>query len=136
MGKIQYIHKLYNDIYAKLKSSEDLKKYVTNVYGYLPKQITIPYLVLHIVNYNNLYMLSDFAMKAKFACEVYTYSMEDMFSVMKSIDLVLEDIRYSSNETILESNSTLNQSGEILHSTINFDILLKGGKNEQTTTKN
>lgn len=130
MEKVQSIYKLYNDIYAKLRANDSLKKYVTNVYNYLPKQVTIPYLVLHMVNYKNLYMLSDFAMKVRFACDVYTYHIENMFSIMELVDLTLDGIRYSSNETILESNSTLNQRGEILHSTINFDILLKGGSNE------
>jgi hypothetical protein len=42
--KIQVINELYNSVYAALKANSDLKKYVTNIYDYLPKQVTIPYL--------------------------------------------------------------------------------------------
>ncbi|WP_353271219.1 hypothetical protein [Wolbachia endosymbiont (group A) of Alloplasta piceator] len=45
MEKIQAINELYNSIYAALKANSDLRKYVTNIYDYLPKQVTIPYLI-------------------------------------------------------------------------------------------
>ncbi len=72
MEKIQIINELYNSIYAALKANSDLKKYVTNIYDYLPKQVTIPYLRLRIVNYVNLHMLSNFATKVRFSCDIYT----------------------------------------------------------------
>ncbi|WP_458695376.1 tail completion protein gp17 [Wolbachia endosymbiont of Oedothorax gibbosus] len=73
MKKIQAINELYSSIYAALKANSDLRKYVTNIYDYLPKQVTIPYLRLRVVNYNNLHMLSNFATKARFSCDIYTY---------------------------------------------------------------
>ncbi|MFP3021723.1 MAG: hypothetical protein ACEY3K_01855, partial [Wolbachia sp.] len=73
MEKIQAINELYNSIYAALKANSDLRKYVTNIYDYLPKQVTIPYLRLRVVNYNNLHMLSNFATKARFSCDIYSY---------------------------------------------------------------
>ncbi|MDM8334799.1 hypothetical protein QUS22_00055 [Wolbachia pipientis] len=63
MEKIQAINELYNSIYAALKTDPGLKKHVTNIYDYLPKQVTILYLRLCIVNYNDLHMLSNFATK-------------------------------------------------------------------------
>ncbi|WP_319605112.1 tail completion protein gp17 [Wolbachia endosymbiont (group A) of Andrena hattorfiana] len=128
--------KLYNSIYAALKANSDLRKYVTNIYDYLPKQVTIPYLRLHVVNYNNLHMLSNFATKARFSCDIYTHHVGSMFAIIRHINLILKSIKYSDNETILESNCAMSQHDEILHSTINFDILMKGGDNEQITAKN
>ncbi|TVS92324.1 DUF3168 domain-containing protein [Wolbachia pipientis] len=136
MEKIQIINELYNSIYAALKANSDLKKYVTNIYDYLPKQVTIPYLRLRVVNYNNLHMLSNFATKARFSCDIYTHHIGSMFAIIRHINLILKSIKYSDNETILESNCTMSQHDEILHSTINFDILMKGGDNEQITAKN
>ncbi|WP_341812545.1 DUF3168 domain-containing protein [Wolbachia endosymbiont (group A) of Conops quadrifasciatus] len=103
---------------------------------YLPKQVTIPYLRLHVVNYNNLHMLSNFATKARFSCDIYTHHIGSMFAIIRHINLMLKSIKYSDNETILESNCAMSQHDEILHSTINFDILMKGGDNEQITAKN
>ncbi|WP_264732286.1 MULTISPECIES: tail completion protein gp17 [unclassified Wolbachia] len=136
MEKIQAINELYNSIYAALKANSDLRKYVTNIYDYLPKQVTIPYLRLHVVNYNNLHMLSNFATKARFSCDIYTHHIGSMFAIIRHINLILKSIKYSDNETILESNCAMSQHDEILHSTINFDILMKGGDNEQITAKN
>lgn len=136
MEKIQAINELYNSIYAALKANSDLRKYVTNIYDYLPKQVTIPYLRLHVVNYNNLHMLSNFATKARFSCDIYTHHIGSMFAIIRHINLILKSIKYSDNETILESNCAMSQHDEILHSTINFDILIKGGNNEQITAKN
>ncbi|MBV2145224.1 DUF3168 domain-containing protein [Wolbachia endosymbiont of Listronotus oregonensis] len=136
MEKIQAINELYNSIYAALKANSDLRKYVTNIYDYLPKQVTIPYLRLHVVNYNNLHMLSNFATKARFSCDIYTHHIGSMFAIIRHINLILKSIKYSDNETILESNCAISQHDEILHSTINFDILMKGGDNEQITAKN
>ncbi|WP_395462659.1 DUF3168 domain-containing protein [Wolbachia endosymbiont of Cantharis cryptica] len=136
MEKIQAINELYNSIYAALKANSDLRKYVTNIYDYLPKQVTIPYLRLHIVNYNNLHMLSNFAAKARFSCDIYAYHIDSMFAITKHINLILKDIKYSDNEAVLESNCAMDQHDEILHSTINFDIFIKGGDNEQITAKN
>ncbi|WP_386086856.1 DUF3168 domain-containing protein [Wolbachia endosymbiont (group A) of Norellia spinipes] len=136
MEKIQAINELYNSIYAALKANSDLRKYVTNIYDYLPKQVTIPYLRLHVVNYNNLHMLSNFATKARFSCDIYTHHIGSMFAIIRHINLILKSIKYSDNETILESNCAISQRDEILHSTINFDILMKGGDNEQITAKN
>lgn len=136
MKKIQAINELYNSIYAALKANSDLRKYVTNIYDYLPKQVTIPYLRLHVVNYNNLHMLSNFATKARFSCDIYTHHIGSMFAIIRHINLILKSIKYSDNETILESNCTMSQHDEILHSTIKFDILMKGGDNEQITAKN
>ncbi|WP_065106868.1 tail completion protein gp17, partial [Wolbachia endosymbiont of Nomada ferruginata] len=129
MEKIQAINELYNSIYAALKANSDLRKYVTNIYDYLPKQVTIPYLRLHVVNYNNLHMLSNFATKARFSCDIYTHHIGSMFAIIRHINLILKSIKYSDNETILESNCAMSQHDEILHSTINFDILIKGGDN-------
>ncbi len=136
MEKIQAINELYNSIYEALKANSDLRKYVTNIYDYLPKQVTIPYLRLHVVNYNNLHMLSNFATKARFSCDIYTHHIGSMFAIIRHINLILKSIKYSDNETILESNCAMSQHDEILHSTINFDILMKGGDNEQITAKN
>ncbi|MDR2831610.1 MAG: DUF3168 domain-containing protein [Rickettsiales bacterium] len=136
MEKIQAINELYSSIYTALKANSDLKKYVTNIYDYLPKQVTIPYLRLRVVNYNNLHMLSNFAVKARFSCDIYTNHIGSMFTIIKHINLILKSVKYSDNETVLESNCAMNQYDEILHSTINFDILIKGGNNEQITTKN
>ncbi|WP_250777325.1 DUF3168 domain-containing protein [Wolbachia pipientis] len=116
---------MYNSIYTALKANSDLKKYVTNIYDYLPKQVTIPYLKLSIISYSNLHMLSNFATKARFACDIYTYHIDSMFSIMKRINLILEGFG-----TILENNCAVDQHDEILHSTINFDIFIKGGNNE------
>jgi hypothetical protein len=124
---------LYNTIYAALKADFDLKKHVTNIYDYLPKQVTIPYLRLRMVNYNNLHMLSNFATRARFSCDIYTYHVGSMFAIIRHINLVLKSIK---GETILESNCAMDQHDEILHSTINFDIFIKGGDNEQITAKN
>ncbi|WP_353288560.1 DUF3168 domain-containing protein [Wolbachia endosymbiont (group A) of Pogonocherus hispidulus] len=136
MEKIQAINELYSSIYEALKANSDLRKYVTNIYDYLPKQVTIPYLRLHVVNYNNLHMLSNFATKARFSCDIYTHHIGSMFAIIRHINLILKSIKYSDNETILESNCAMSQHDEILHSTINFDILMKGGDNEQITAKN
>ncbi|WP_265033027.1 DUF3168 domain-containing protein [Wolbachia endosymbiont (group A) of Sicus ferrugineus] len=136
MEKIQAINELYSSIYEALKANSDLRKYVTNIYDYLPKQVTIPYLRLHVVNYNNLHMLSNFATKARFSCDIYTHHIGSMFAIIRYINLILKSIKYSDNETILESNCAMSQHDEILHSTINFDILMKGGDNEQITAKN
>lgn len=133
MEKIQVINELYNTIYAALKADSDLKKYVTNIYDYLPKQVTIPYLRLRMVNYNNLHMLSNFATRARLSCDIYTYHVGSMFAIIRHINLVLKSIK---GETILESNCAMDQHDEILHSTINFDIFIKGGDNEQITAKN
>jgi len=130
MEKIQVINELYNSIYAALKANSDLKKYVTNIYDYLPKQVTIPYLKLSIVSYSNFHMLSNFATKARFACDIYTYHMSNMLAAIRHINLVLKSIKGSDSETILESNCAVDQHDEILHSTINFDIFIKGGDNE------
>ncbi|MEY2393195.1 DUF3168 domain-containing protein [Wolbachia endosymbiont of Tettigetta isshikii] len=127
MKKIQVINELYNSIYTALKANSDLNKYVTNIYDYLPKQVTIPYLKLSIISYSNLHMLSNFATKARFACNIYTYHIDSMFSIMKRINLILEGF---DNGTILENNCAVDQHNEILHSTINFDIFIKGGNNE------
>ncbi len=70
-------------------------------------------------------MLSNFATKARFACDIYTYHIDSMFSIMKRINLILEGFG-----TILENNCAVDQHDEILHSTINFDIFIKGGNNE------
>ncbi|WP_434732385.1 DUF3168 domain-containing protein [Wolbachia endosymbiont of Zygogramma bicolorata] len=136
MEKIQAINELYSSIYEALKANSDLRKYVTNIYDYLPKQVTIPYLRLHVVNYNNLHMLSNFATKARFSCDIYTHHIGSMFAIIRHINLILKSIKYSDNETILESNCAMSQHDEILHSTISFDILMKGGDNEQITAKN
>ncbi len=136
MKKIQAINELYSSIYEALKANSDLRKYVTNIYDYLPKQVTIPYLRLRIVNYNNLHMLSNFATKARFSCDIYTYHIDSMFAIIRHINLILKSIKYSDNETILEGNCAMDQHDEILHSTINFDIFIKGGDNEQITAKN
>ncbi|MDR2548342.1 MAG: DUF3168 domain-containing protein [Rickettsiales bacterium] len=130
MEKIQVINELYNSIYAALKANSDLKKYVTNIYDYLPKQVTIPYLKLSIVSYSNFHMLSNFATKARFACDIYTYHIDSMFSIMKRINFILESIEGFDSGTILENNCAVDQHDEILHSTINFDIFIKGGDNE------
>jgi hypothetical protein len=135
MKKIQAIHELYSNIYAALKANSDLKKCVTNIYDYLPKQVTIPYMRLRVVNYNNLNMLSNFAMKAKFSCDVYTHHIDSMFAITKHISSTLKNIKYSDNEAVLESNCTMNQYDEILHSTVNFNVFIKGGNNEQITAK-
>ncbi|MGL9718082.1 MAG: tail completion protein gp17 [Wolbachia sp.] len=130
MKKIQA---MYNSIYAALKADSGLRKYVTNIYDYLPKRVTIPYLRLRVVNYNNLHMLSNFATKARFSCDIYTYHIGSMFAIIRHINLVLKSIK---GETILENDCTMDQHDEVLHSTINFDILIKGGDNEQVTAKN
>ncbi|WCR58350.1 DUF3168 domain-containing protein [Wolbachia endosymbiont of Ctenocephalides felis wCfeJ] len=136
MKKIQTISELYNSIYAALKADSGLRKYVTNVYDYLPKQVSIPYLRLRIVSYNNLHMLSNFAIKARFACDIYTYSIGSMFAAMERTDLVLKSIKSFDSETILESGCAIGQHNDILHSIIGFDIFIKGGDNEQVTAKN
>ncbi len=136
MKKIQAINELYSSIYEALKATSDLRKYVTNIYDYLPKQVTIPYLRLCVVNYNNLHMLSNFATKARFSCDIYTYHIDSMFAIIRHINLILKSIEGFNNEAILESNCAMDQHDEILHSTINFDILIKGGDNEQITAKN
>ncbi len=133
MEKIQIINELYNSIYAALKANSNLKKYVTNIYDYLPKQVTIPYLRLRIVNYVNLHMLSNFATKVRFSCDIYTYHISSMLAAIKHVSLVVKSI---SSETILESNCAINQHDEVLHSTINFDILIQGGSDEQITAEN
>ncbi|NSM56272.1 DUF3168 domain-containing protein [Wolbachia endosymbiont of Atemnus politus] len=133
MEKVQAIIELYNSIYAALKADSGLRKHVTNIYDYLPKRVSIPYLRLHVVNYNNLHMLSNFATKARFACDIYTYHIGSMFAIIRHINLVLKSIK---GETILESNCAMDQHDEILHSTINFDIFIKGVDNEQITAKN
>ncbi|BDG75455.1 hypothetical protein C1A_1020 [Wolbachia endosymbiont of Culex quinquefasciatus JHB] len=133
MEKIQIINELYDSIYAALKANSDLKKYVTNIYDYLPKQVTIPYLRLRIVNYVNLHMLSNFATKVRFSCDIYTYHISSMLAAIKHVGLVVKSI---SSETILESNCVINQHDEVLHSTINFDILIQGGSDEQITAEN
>ncbi|MDR1139504.1 MAG: DUF3168 domain-containing protein [Rickettsiales bacterium] len=130
MEKIQVINELYNSIYTALKANSDLKKYVTNIYNYLPKQVTIPYLKLSIVSYSNLHMLSNFATKARFACDIYTYHMSNMLAAIRHINLVLKSIKDFDSGTILENNCAVDQHDEILHSTINFDIFIKGGDNE------
>lgn len=135
MKKIQAIRELYSSIYAALKANSDLKKCVTNIYDYLPKQVTIPYLRLRVVNYNTLNMLSNFAVKAKFSCDIYTHHIDSMFAITKHINSTIESITYSDNEAVLESNCVMKQYDEILHSTINFNVLIKGGNNEQITTK-
>ncbi|APR98895.1 tail completion protein gp17 [Wolbachia endosymbiont of Folsomia candida] len=135
MRKIQAIHKLYSEIYTALKANSDLKQCVTNIYDYLPKQVTIPYLRLRVVNYNNLNMLSNFAVKAKFSCDIYTHHIDSMFAITKHINSTLQNIKYSDDESVSESNCTMNQYDEILHSTINFDVLIKGDNNEQIATK-
>jgi hypothetical protein len=133
MEKIQVINELYNTIYAALKADFDLKKHVTNIYDYLPKQVTIPYLRLRMANYNNLHMLSNFATRVRFSCDIYTYHVGSMFAIIRHINLVLKSIK---GETILESNCAMDHHDEILHSTINFDIFIKVGDNEQITAKN
>ncbi|WGJ61815.1 DUF3168 domain-containing protein [Wolbachia endosymbiont of Frankliniella intonsa] len=132
MEKIQIINELYNSIYAALKANSDLKKYVTNIYDYPPKQVTIPYLMC-IVNYVNLHMLSNFATKVRFSCDIYTYHISSMLAAIKHVSLVVKSI---SSETIFESNCAMNQHDEVLHSTINFDILIQGGSDEQITAEN
>jgi hypothetical protein len=122
MEKIQIINELYNTIYAALNANSDLKKHVTNIYDYLPKQVTIPYLRLRIANYINLHMLSNFAMKVRFSCDIYTYHIENMLAAIRHVSLVLKSI---SSEVILESNCAMNQHDEVLHSTINFYILIQ-----------
>ncbi len=59
-----------------------------------------------------------------------------MFAIIRHINLILKSIEGFSSEVILESNCAMDQHDEILHSTINFDILIKGGDNEQITAKN
>ncbi|MGL5029406.1 MAG: hypothetical protein ACRC6C_04925 [Wolbachia pipientis] len=103
MEKIQAINELYNSVYAALKANSDLRKYVTNIYDYLPKQVTIPYLRLRAVNYNNLHMLSNFATKARFSCDIYTYHIDSMFAIIRHINLILKSIEGFNNEAILES---------------------------------
>ncbi len=88
------------------------------------------------MNYNNLHMLSNFATKARFSCDIYTYHIDSMFAIIRHINLILKSIEGFNNEAILESNCAMDQHDEILHSTINFDILIKGGDNEQITAKN
>ncbi|NSM56608.1 DUF3168 domain-containing protein [Wolbachia endosymbiont of Atemnus politus] len=132
MKKIQVINELYNSIYAALKADSDLRKHVINIYDYLPKRVTIPYLKLHVVNYSNLHMLSNFATKARFVCDIYTFHIGSMFAIIRHINLVLKGIK---GETILKSNCAMDQHDEILHSTINFDIFIKGVDNEQITAK-
>nr|WP_225537980.1 hypothetical protein [Wolbachia endosymbiont of Mansonella perstans] len=72
-------------------------------------------------------MPSNFATKARFACDIYTYHIDSMFSIMKYINLILESF---DNRTILENNCAVDQHDEILHSTINFDIFIRRGDNE------
>ncbi|WP_264723202.1 DUF3168 domain-containing protein [Wolbachia endosymbiont (group A) of Sphecodes monilicornis] len=103
MKKIQAINELYSSIYEALKANSDLRKYVTNIYEYLPKQVTIPYLRLRVVNYNNLHMLSNFATKARFSCDIYTYHIDSMFAIIRHINLILKSIEGFSSEVILES---------------------------------
>ncbi|QOD38217.1 tail completion protein gp17 [Candidatus Wolbachia massiliensis] len=136
MEKTQAISEWYDSIYAALKADSGLRKYVTNIYNYLPKRVTIPYLRLRMVNYNNLHMLSNFAIKARFSCDIYTYHVGSVFAITRHINLILKSMKDSNNGTILESNFAMDQHDEILHSTVNFDIFLKGGNNEQITAKN
>jgi hypothetical protein len=49
---------------------------------------------------------------------------------MKRINFILESIEGFDSGTILENNCAVDQHDEILHSTINFDIFIKGGDNE------
>jgi hypothetical protein len=49
---------------------------------------------------------------------------------MKRINFILESIEGFDSGTILENNCAVDQHDEILHSTINFDIFIKGGGNE------
>ncbi len=96
----------------------------------MSKQLAIPYIRLHIANYSNLHMLTNFAVKARFSCDIYAYNIKSMFTIIKHINLVLKKIQYSSNETVLENNCIMNQLDGVLHSKINFDIFIKGGDNE------
>ncbi|MGL9681524.1 MAG: DUF3168 domain-containing protein [Wolbachia sp.] len=130
MELIQVINELYNCIYAALKVNSDLKKYVTKIYDHLPKQVTIPYLKLSIVSYSNFHMLFNFATKVRFACDIYTYYIDSMFSIMKHINFILEGIKDFDSGTILKNNCAVDQRYEILHSTINFELFIKGGGNE------
>jgi len=130
MEEIQAIH---NSIYSTLRENTNLRKYVTNIYDYLPKQVSTPYVKLHVVNYKNVHMLSNFAIKARFSCDVYTYHIDSMFNIIKHINLILKDIKYLD---IVENNCVINQYDEILHSVINFDVFFKGVSNEKITIEN
>ncbi|WP_225536418.1 hypothetical protein [Wolbachia endosymbiont of Mansonella ozzardi] len=72
-------------------------------------------------------MPPNFATKARFACDIYTYHIDSMFSIIKRINLILEGF---DSGAILENNCAVDQHDEILHSTINFDIFVRGGDNE------
>ena len=92
--------------------------------------VTIPYLKLRVVSYKNLNLISNFAVKVKLSCDVYAYHMNDVFNITKYVNLTLKNIRYSDNEIVIENNWTIGQRNEILHSVVNFDVLLKGADNE------
>nr|WP_225416072.1 hypothetical protein [Wolbachia endosymbiont of Brugia malayi] len=68
-----------------------------------------------MVNHNNLHTLSNFATKARFLCDLYTYHISSAFAVTKLINLILEGIRGLDNETILESDCAIDQHDEVSH---------------------
>ncbi|WP_253299758.1 hypothetical protein [Wolbachia endosymbiont of Chironomus riparius] len=55
-----------------------------------------------------------------------------MFNIIKHIHLILNEAEYSDNknEFVVENDCIMNQFDEVLHSTINFDILIKETDNE------
>ncbi|MDN5248249.1 MAG: DUF3168 domain-containing protein [Wolbachia endosymbiont of Tyrophagus putrescentiae] len=130
MEKIQTI---YNNIYSMLKDNTELNKHVTNIYNYLPKTVTIPYLRLYVAGYN---MLSQSSVKAKLSCDVYTYQMDNTFNIIKCINSTIQNIKCPNNAMVVQNNCTIIQNDEILHSIINFNIFITGDINEQIAIEN
>uniref|UniRef100_A0A1A9VK03 Uncharacterized protein n=1 Tax=Glossina austeni TaxID=7395 RepID=A0A1A9VK03_GLOAU len=103
---------------------------------YVPRRIYLSYgpvrSYIELFNYLNV-TRADIVYEAGYDSVPEQIKLDSMFAIIRHINLVLKSIK---GETILESNCAMDQHDEILHSTINFDILMKGGDNEQITAKN
>ncbi len=130
-------HKILNELHSailkSLREDNNVKNCVTNIYDYLPKNPSIPYISVHIANYQEISLIPKSALKVKLIFGVYSFHMQNLFEIMESIGMAVSapNLEHLGYKIVALNNGTINQHDDILYALVSLNVLLKGKYNDK-----
>ncbi|WP_339048322.1 hypothetical protein [Candidatus Mesenet endosymbiont of Phosphuga atrata] len=121
------LSELHNTVLKSLKEDSNIKNCIAGIYDYLPKNPSLPYISIRIIDYQEISLIPKSVLKAKLVFGIYSFHIQNLFEIMENVGKVVNSLNFKhlDYKAVLLNNGTAGQHDDVLYALMNFNILLK-----------